>query len=553
MLGYAAGEVMNKITPADISDPQELIARAEALSVELGTPITPGFEALVFKASRGIEDIYELTYIRKDGTRFPALVSVTALRDAQDAIIGYLLIGTDNTARKEAEEALLQAGALQNAIFNSANFSSIATDAKGVIQIFNVGAERMLGYTAAEVMNKITPADISDPLEVIARAGELSVELGTPITPGFEALVFKASRGIEDIYELTYIRKDGTRFPAVVNVTALRDAQDAIIGYLLIGTDNTARKQAEEALLQAGALQNAIFNSANFSSIATDAKGVIQIFNVGAERMLGYEAGEVMNKITPAEISDPQEMIALVVQDDASSAKVLRQQLELQGFTVVHASSADAGIALALQHRLALITVDILLSGMDGWEFLSRLEQMPALARIPVVIISSAAEHDRGVSLGAAAVLQKSVAREELHESLVELGLFPTPQGQQLKVLVVDDDPNAVELVAVRIESLDGTQVHRAYGGREAIEIARREVPSLIVLDLVLPDVDGFDVVRALNQHEDTARIPILVMTAQHITDVERAGIDRDVGATHAFDGELFTSEVRRAMNGRSS
>ena len=299
MLGYAAAEVMNKITPADISDPQELIARAKALSVELGTPITPGFEALVFKASRGIEDIYELTYIRKDGSRFPAVVSVTALRDAQDVIIGYLLIGTDNTARKLAEEALLQAGALQSAIFNSANFSSIATDAKGVIQIFNVGAERMLGYAAAEVMNKITPADISDPQELIARAKALSVELGTPITPGFEALVFKASRGIEDIYELTYIRKDGSRFPAVVSVTALRDAKDVIIGYLLIGTE-----------LKAGALQSAIFNSANFSSIATDAKGVIQIFNVGAERMLGYAAADVMNKITPADISDPQELIA---------------------------------------------------------------------------------------------------------------------------------------------------------------------------------------------------------------------------------------------------
>jgi PAS domain S-box-containing protein len=310
MLGYTAAEVMNKITPADISDPQEVIARAEALSAELETPIAPGFEALAFKAYRGIEDIYELTYIRKDGSRFPAVVSVTALRDNQDVIIGYLLIGTDNTARKQAEEALLKAGALQNAIFNSANFSSIATDAKGVIQIFNVGAERMLGYTAAEVMNKITPADISDPQEVIARAEALSIELGTPITPGFEALVFKASRGIEDIYELTYFRKDGSRFPAVVSVTALRDAQDAIIGYLLIGTDNTARKQAEEALLKAGALQNAIFNSANFSSIATDAKGVIQIFNVGAERMLGYTAAEVMNKITPADISDPQEVIA---------------------------------------------------------------------------------------------------------------------------------------------------------------------------------------------------------------------------------------------------
>ena len=246
MLGYAAAEMMNQVTPADISDPQELIVRAKALSIEVGTTITPGFEALVFKASRGIEDIYELTYIRKDGSRFPAVVSVTALRDAQDAIIGYLLIGTDNTARKEAEEALLQAGALQSAIFNSANFSSIATDAKGVIQIFNVGAERMLGYTAAEAMNTITPADISDPLELIARAKALSVEFGATITPGFEALVFKASRGIEDIYELTKIRKDGTRFPAVLSVTALRDALGAIIGYLLIGTDNTARKLVEE-------------------------------------------------------------------------------------------------------------------------------------------------------------------------------------------------------------------------------------------------------------------------------------------------------------------
>src|SRR6201993_5391586 len=125
----------------------------------------------------------------------------------------------DVTARKRAEEELVQAGALQSAIFNSANFSSIATDAKGVIQIFNVGAERMLGYTAAEVMNKITPADISDPQEVITRAEELSAELGTPITPGFEALGFKASGGIEDIYEVTYIRKDGSRFPAVVSVT----------------------------------------------------------------------------------------------------------------------------------------------------------------------------------------------------------------------------------------------------------------------------------------------------------------------------------------------
>jgi len=313
MLGYLASEVMNKITPADISDPQEVIARAAVLSIELETPIKPGFEALIFKASRGIEDIYELTYIRKDGSRFPAVVSVTALRDAYDEIIGYLLIGTDNTARKRAEEELLKAGALQRAIFNSANFSSIATDAKGVIQIFNVGAERMLGYLAADVMNKITPADISDPQELNARATALSAEIGTPISPGFDALVFKASRGIEDIYELTYIRKDGSRFPAVVSVTALRDAHGAIIGYLLIGTDNTARKLVEEDHLKlAQRLRDQQFYTRSLiesnidAIITTDQRGIITDINKQTETLTGSTRDELIGAPFKNFFTDPE-------------------------------------------------------------------------------------------------------------------------------------------------------------------------------------------------------------------------------------------------------
>src|SRR6187401_1673141 len=312
MLGYTAAEVMNKITPADISDSQEIIARARALSAEVGTEITPGFEALVFKASRGIEDIYELTYIRKDGSRFPAVVSVTALRDDQETIIGYLLIGTDNTARKQAEEALVIAGALQSAIFNSANFSSIATDANGVIQIFNVGAERMLGYTAAEVMNKITPADMSDPQEVIARAKALSLEFATPIAPGFEALVFKASRTIEDIYELTYVRKDGSRFPAVVSVTALRDAQDGIIGYLLIGTDNTARQQIEEErsrldqrLRDQHFYTRSLIESNIDALMTTDPRGIITDINKQMEALTGCTRDELIGAPCKNYFTDP--------------------------------------------------------------------------------------------------------------------------------------------------------------------------------------------------------------------------------------------------------
>ena len=211
------------------------------------------------------------------------------------------------------EEALLKAGALQIAIFNSANFSSIATDAKGVIQIFNVGAERMLGYTAAEVMNKITPADISDPQEVIARARALSVELSTEITPGFEALVFKASRGIEDIYELTYIRKDGSRFPAVVSVTALRDAQDAIIGYLLIGTDNTARKQVEEerAKLDQRLRDQQFYTRSLIESnidalMTTDPAGIITDVNKQMEALTGYGRDELIGAPFKNYFTDPE-------------------------------------------------------------------------------------------------------------------------------------------------------------------------------------------------------------------------------------------------------
>jgi len=150
-----------------------------------------------------------------------------------------------------SQTALLKAGALQNAILNSGNFSIIATDEKGIIQLFNGGAERMLGYTAAEVVNKINPSDIHDPMEVQARAEQLSAELATTIAPGFEALAYKASRGIEDVYDLTYIRKDGGRFPASISITALRDDYADLIGYLLIGSDSSARKRAESELKEA--------------------------------------------------------------------------------------------------------------------------------------------------------------------------------------------------------------------------------------------------------------------------------------------------------------
>ena len=247
---------------------------------------------------------------RKNGSSFPLEIAVSDMWLAGERYFTGIL--RDITARREVEEAMLKAGALQSAIFNSANFSSIATDARGVIQIFNVGAERMLGYAAPEVMNKITPADISDPQEVITRAQALTDELGTPITPGFEALVFKASRGIEDIYELTYIRKDGSRFPAVVSVTALRDAQNTIIGYLLIGTDNTARQLVEEErkkldqrLRDQQFYTRSLIESNIDALMTTDPAGIISDVNRQMEALTGCTRDELIGAPFKNYFTDP--------------------------------------------------------------------------------------------------------------------------------------------------------------------------------------------------------------------------------------------------------
>ncbi len=215
----------------------------------------------------------------------------------------------------------LVTGALQAAVLNSANFSIIATDEKGVIQLFNVGAERMLGYVAADVVNKITPAEISDPQEVITRAKALSFELRTPITPGLDALVFKASRGSEDIYELTYIRKDGSRFPAVVSVTALRGVQGGIIGYLLIGTDNTARKQVEaeqkkldQRLRDQQFYTRSLIESSIDAIMTTDAQGIITDVNQQMGALTGCTRDELIGAPFKNYFTDPERAEASIKQ-----------------------------------------------------------------------------------------------------------------------------------------------------------------------------------------------------------------------------------------------
>jgi signal transduction histidine kinase/CheY-like chemotaxis protein len=240
---------------------------------------------------------------------------------------------------------------------------------------------------------------------------------------------------------------------------------------------------------------------------------------------------------------------ALVVEDDDKAAELIRLQLESEGLLVLRATSAEQAIELALQKPLVLVTLDILLPGMDGWKLLTKLKNVPALASVPVVIISIAAQTNKGLSLGAAAVFEKPVSRRELHATIEALGLTGDRNGT-LNVLVIDDDPKAVEVMAANLPEPDFA-VLRAYGGQEGIDAAHRHLPDLIVLDLMMPEVNGFDVVENLKSDPGTRHIPILIVTAKQVSHSDRASLNRHVMRImekSEFNHGRFLGEVRRAL-----
>lgn len=247
--------------------------------------------------------------------------------------------------------------------------------------------------------------------------------------------------------------------------------------------------------------------------------------------------------------NDTSRPIALVIEDSPTAAELVRLQLEPEGFEIVHTANARDGLEFLSNQKPALIILDIMLPDMDGWDLLARIKQFGApTAQIPVVIVSIVADTQRGFSLGASAVLQKPVSRVDLIDTLKNLGL--TPANLSLKVLVVDDDPKAVELLAAYLAE-PGYSVLRAYGGKEGIAAAQRERPDLLVLDLMMPEVNGFDVVEALKNSPETAYIPIVVVTAKTLTEEDRVILHANVAAIlekTGFNHGRFAGEVRRAL-----
>jgi signal transduction histidine kinase/DNA-binding response OmpR family regulator len=262
--------------------------------------------------------------------------------------------------------------------------------------------------------------------------------------------------------------------------------------------------------------------------------------------------GPALPEVRAAIKAPPAQPLALVVEDNGEAALLLTAQLETLGFAVRCVNSGEAALELVNQITPDLITLDILLPGMDGWQFLARLKTIPSWSEVPVVVVSVVADRSRGFTLGAALVLQKPIGRDALLHGLERLGLKPGA-GREVTVLVVDDDPSAIELLATQLRQ-NRYAVLAAHGGRAGIELAQRHRPDLIALDLEMPDVNGFDVVEALRSSPDTARIPIVVVTSQNLSAADRSRLNghiSEIVGKSQFSAELFVGEVQRALTRR--
>jgi signal transduction histidine kinase/CheY-like chemotaxis protein len=264
------------------------------------------------------------------------------------------------------------------------------------------------------------------------------------------------------------------------------------------------------------------------------------------------------------EVSLQQACLVLLVEDNPVAADLISLQLEAEAMTVVRAGSAEEALGLMDTLYPAVIILDIFLPGISGWDFLGQLKQMQSPWReIPVVIVSISDDMQKGFSLGASHVLQKPVSREELVATLqlarLQLGRLPLshvprPETEPCSILIVDDDSRAVELLALYAAE-SGYRALCAYGGQEGLNLARQARPDLIVLDLLMPEVNGLMVAESLRAHTDTASIPIIIVTSKNLTADEHAVLNHYASTIvdkARFNQPRFIAEVQRALAANS-
>ncbi len=239
--------------------------------------------------------------------------------------------------------------------------------------------------------------------------------------------------------------------------------------------------------------------------------------------------------------------LVLTIEDDPKAQELLRIHLEDSGYRIIQAYTAKEAIDLAKEHKPYAITLDILMPSRDGWDILQELKSMPETANIPVIIVSIMDNRELGLSMGAVAYLVKPVEPDELIRALADI---ERENGIKLnKVLVIDDNPTDTEFVAALLEEarINGKVVLRCYGGLEGVRLARRHRPDLIILDLVMPDVDGFEVIKRLRRSERTRNIPVLIVTAKDLSKEEQEFLRENIQSI-MIKGKFTKEELMRSI-----
>ncbi len=223
--------------------------------------------------------------------------------------------------------------------------------------------------------------------------------------------------------------------------------------------------------------------------------------------------------VTDSVVGNSDSPLVLVVEDDRSASDLICHHLTQGGYDVMRAFNAEQALAIAREHKPVAMTLDIMLPRKDGWQLLAELRASPETKDIPVIVVSITEDKTLGCSLGVADWLVKPVNRTQL---LNALGTIITADDDKLRrVLVVDDEPATVEQITDILEQ-HAFSVLKAYGGQEGVDLAIEHAPDVIILDLIMPDMNGFDVVDRLKQHPGTCNIPILVFTAKDVTKEDR-------------------------------
>ena len=265
------------------------------------------------------------------------LTQVLPVRNDEGEVFSGMVMWRDITETKQMEKALRESNILQEAILNSANFTIISTAPDGIITTFNQTAEKWLGYDAEELVGRESPAVIHDSNEIVRRAAELSEESGTSVKPGFDAFIAKAQRGLIDEHEWTYVRKDGSRFPVTLSITALRDEKGEITGFLGIGDDITERRRFENELQKEREFLEAVLENISDGIVACDGEGRLTIFNRVSREMHGLPANSQLEPENWAKYYDlyNENGQTLMSPDDIPLLRVLRgEQVDLQPMVI---------------------------------------------------------------------------------------------------------------------------------------------------------------------------------------------------------------------------